>query len=300
MKSLIIKNILLNIVRSSILIFIFLSVSVNATEKKVKLEDLGEPAKIELKLYVFNCGEIEVRDLSVFNPAIPKGTVKTLSDACYLIVHPNGMLFWDGGLPDDLVTQIGGAEVSNGLFKLSKSRTLKSQFEEIGVDPLSVDYIALSHLHFDHTGSANYFTNAKWLIQKSEFDIAFTPEGINIGFVPESYNLLQNNVQELQGHYDVFGDKSVVIISTPGHTPGHQALYINLPKTGKIILSGDLYHFKENRINYGIPDFNTSKRETIHSFVLMDNLLDRLNATLWIQHDKPFFESLNLSPSFYQ
>lgn len=300
MKYQIFNHYIFILIRSLLLCTVFTAYSVNATEKQFKLKELGEPAEINLKLYVFDCGNIEVRDLSVFNPSIAKATVKIFSDACYLIVHPKGTLLWDAGLPDTLVTQTAGVEVSDGLFKISRTRTLKSQFEKIGIDPLSVDYIALSHLHFDHTGTANYFLNAKWLIQKSEYDLAFTPAGIKIGFSPESYNLLRDSALPLQGHYDVFDDKSVVIISTPGHTPGHQALYIDLPKTGKIILSGDLYHFQENRIKYGIPDFNTSKRETVHSFVLLDNLLDRLNATLWIQHDKPFFDSLKMSPAFYQ
>ncbi len=278
----------------------FLSIGICNADDVFKLDELGEPAQVELKLYVFDCGEIEVRDLSVFNPAISKGTVKVFSDACYLIVHPKGTLFWDSGLPDTLVTQAGGIEIANGLFKISVTRTLKSQFEEIGIDPLSVDYIALSHLHSDHTGNAQYFLNAKWLIQKNELAIAFSPEGEALGFSPSDYELLQDNEMPIEGHYDVFNDKSVVIVSTPGHTPGHQSLYIDLPQTGKIILSGDLYHFQDNRINYGIPVFNATKRETVHSFVLIDNLLDKLNAKLWIQHDKPFFDSLNLSPAYYQ
>lgn len=297
------KNQKFNIlIRSLIILFTLLSTSVlvSASEVSLKLEELGEFSEIDIKLYVLDCGEIEVRDLSVFNPAIAQGTVKVLSDACYLIVHPKGTMLWDAGLPDALIEQAGGVETPDGLFKVSVTRTLKSQFEEIGVDPLSVDYIALSHLHSDHTGNANYFLNAEWLIQQSEYDIAFTADGAAIGFVSDDYALLQNNVKPITGHYDVFDDKSVVIVSTPGHTPGHQVLYLDLPQTGKVILSGDLYHFLENRINYGIPAFNVSKRDTIHSFVLVDNLLDEINAILWIQHDKPFFDSLNLSPSFYQ
>ena len=89
----------------------------------------------------------------------------------------------------------------------------------------------------------------------------------------------------------------MVILSTPGHTPGHQSLFIDMPQTGPVILAGDLYHFQENRENYVIPPFN-SKKETIHSFVKIDNLLERTGAELWMQHDMQQFDQLTQAPLF--
>ncbi|VAW62951.1 hypothetical protein MNBD_GAMMA11-3208 [hydrothermal vent metagenome] len=255
---------------------------------------------VDLKLYVFDCGQMLVRDITILNPALTPGEEIIFSDTCYLISHPNGTLIWDTGLSDSLLGVAGGVDAGNGLFNLSVSKTLKSQLEEIDIDPLSIDYIAFSHLHFDHTANTSYFLNATWLIQEVEYDLAFSPQAEQFFFNPEDYSILQNNdTVKLNGHYDVFGDTSVVIVSTPGHTPGHQVLYLNLAETGPVILSGDLYHFQQNREEYGFPVFNT-KKETVHSFALVDDLLDELNAKLWIQHDKPFFDSLNLSPAFYQ
>jgi len=273
----------------------------NERNESINIMELKPEGGTPLKLYVLDCGEISANELSIFNPIYPPGTQKTFSDACYLIKHPKGTLIWDAGLPDALSQYPNGFDAAGGAFTAYVHKTMLSQLQEINIDPASVNYIAMSHLHFDHTGNANYFTNATWLIQQPENDVAFTDQGVAYGFDPSSYSELADNPRIiLTGHFDVFGDKSVVVISTPGHTPGHQSLYLDLPQTGPIVLSGDLFHFQENRDAYAVPSFNSSIRETVHSFVLMDDFLDKVHATLWIQHDKPTFDSLMHAPNYYQ
>ncbi len=103
---------------------------------------------------------------------------------------------------------------------------------------------------------------------------------------------------KLKGDHDVFADGSVKIIATPGHTPGHQSLLIQLRHTGPVLLSGDLYHFKANREQYAIPGWN-DKKKTIHSFAKIDQLLEKTQAQLWIQHNKEQFDAQKKSPNFY-
>ncbi len=257
-------------------------------------------ADTPLKLYVFDCGRIDARDLSLLNPNIKKGTFKALANPCYLIEHPKGLLLWDTGLNDQLLGQENGIEVLNGAFKMSVVKTLASQLAEINVKPENINYVAFSHLHNDHTGNAKLFSASTWLMQASEHVIAHAEHAENYGYSPQDYHIEGGgNITKLTGDHDVFGDGSVVIISTPGHSPGHQSLFVDLPKTGAIILSGDLYHFKENRENYGMPGWN-NKKETIHSFTLIDDILDNTKAKLWIHHDKDEFEQLKKSPYFYQ
>jgi len=268
--------------------------------ESINIMELKPSGETPLKVYVLDCGQIVAHDASIFNLALA-GTELTLSDSCYLIKHPKGTLIWDTGLPDAINASANGIDAGGGAFTAYVNKTLLSQLEEIDIDPASVKYIAMSHLHFDHTGNANYFTNATWLVQQPEYDIAFTDQGVAYGFNPSSYSELADNpVKVLHGHYDVFGDKSVVVISTPGHTPGHQALYLDLAEAGPVVLSGDLYHFQLNRDKYVVPSFNSDIRQTIHSFVLADDFIDKIHAKLWIQHDKPTFDSLLHSPNYYQ
>ena len=255
---------------------------------------------VPLKLYVFDCGNVKARDISLFNPQIGKGVQKDLADTCYLIRHPKGTLAWDAGVSDQLIKNKSGLEIMGGAFNFSVSKTLRSQLAEINVDPAKVDFLAFSHLHSDHTGNSSLFKNSTLLMQEAEYNVAFSESAKNFGYHPQDYaNSKGNTVIKLSGNHDVFGDGAVIIISTPGHSPGHQSLFVDLPKTGPVILSGDLYHFKENRDNYGIPVWN-SKKETIHSFALIDKVLESTKASLWIQHDKEQFDTLRHAPQFYQ
>jgi len=109
----------------------------------------------------------------------------------------------------------------------------------------------------------------------------------------------EHPVTLLEGDRDVFGDGSLVIISTPGHTPGHQSLLVKLPKTGEVVLSGDAVHFKSNWENRRVPANNTSKDQTLASMQKIADTLEKDKAQLWINHDKAQRDSLKMSPAFY-
>ncbi len=261
---------------------------------------INPTGSVALKLYVLDCGKIIARDVSVlFSPGVDKGLEVEMADSCYLIQHPSkGAFFWDAGLSDALKAMPDGME--NYGLNFSVSNTLKAQLKSIGINPSEITYLAFSHLHPDHTGNASYFTQPTWLVQKVDYDIAFTDTAVKYGYNPKDYSHLKTApVIKLNGDYDVFGDGSVVIVFTPGHSMGHQALFVDLPETGPIILSGDLYHFKKNRDNYVIPAHNV-KKATIQSFAKIDNILQKTHAELWIQHDKQQFDSLKLAPLFYK
>ncbi len=280
---------------------LFASAPVTAAPPQIKVTgEINATGAVPLKLYIFDCGNVKARDASLFNPQIGKGVQKELANPCYLIKHPKGTLFWDAGLADQLIKSKNGVDVMDGAFNMSVSKTLRSQLAEISIDPSKIDFLAFSHLHNDHTGNADLFRSSTWLMQEAEYNMAFSESAKNYGYHPQDYvNSKSNTVIKLRGNHDVFGDGAVIIISTPGHSPGHQSLFVDLPKTGPVILSGDLYHFKENRDNYGIPVWN-SKKETIYSFALIDELLEKTKASLWIQHDKEQFATQKLAPQFYE
>lgn len=250
-----------------------------------------------IKLYVLYAGDIICRDISQLNEGHSvKGEI-ALANPIFLIQHPKGWLMWDAGLSDDLVNQKEGVEA--WIFHLSMKKTVIAQFEEIGIHPRDVDYFALSHIHNDHTGNANYFKSAKLVIQEKEYDIAFNPDKKPFNY--DDYKELKNSeVIKLNGDYDLFGDGKVQFIATPGHTAGHQSLLLNLENSGAIIISGDIAYYEENYQNRGIPTFNSNKEDSLSSIEKINQLVERENAQLWIQHDKEHFDRLKLSPQFYQ
>jgi N-acyl homoserine lactone hydrolase len=160
-----------------------------------------------------------------------------------------------------------------------------------GVKPADIKYLAVSHTHPDHIGNVELFPQAMLLVQKAEYE---WPNPLGVGrFKPE------HPVTKLEGDHDVFGDGSVILIVTPGHTPGHQSLLVKLPNTGALVLSGDAVHFKSNWENRGVPSGNTDKDKTLASMQRISDLLAKEKAQLWINHDKAQRDSLKMAPAYY-
>jgi glyoxylase-like metal-dependent hydrolase (beta-lactamase superfamily II) len=128
-------------------------------------------------------------------------------------------------------------------------------------------------------------------VQKAEYDWP-NPDGTP-RFNPN------HPVTKIEGDHDVFGDGSVVLISTPGHTPGHQSLLVKLPKTGAVVLSGDAVHFKDNWDHRRVPSMNTSKEQTVASMDRIADILAKEHAQLWINHDNRQSSAQKKSPEFY-
>jgi N-acyl homoserine lactone hydrolase len=154
-----------------------------------------------------------------------------------------------------------------------------------------IKFVAVSHTHADHIGNVELFPQSTLLVQKAEYDWAGpnnTPR-----FAPE------HPVTKLEGDHDVFGDGNVRIISTPGHTPGHQSLLVKLPKTGALVLSGDAVHFKGNWDNRGVPSINFDKDKTSASMERIAEVLANEKAQLWINHDRAQRDTLKIAPDYY-
>ena len=257
--------------------------------------------KDEMKLYVLDCGTIRVKDISLFSPGVDVGKSKTLANSCYLIKHTQGVFLWDTGLNDELVKTSAGISVAEGMFHLQVKHTLQSQLANIGLSPKDIDYVALSHFHFDHTGNMNLFSNAKFLVQQQELDVAFSDEAKAMHFEPNHYRLIKKEqFVGLSGDFDVFKDGKLVVLSSPGHTPGHQSLLVNLAEKGPILLSGDLYHFDKNRKHSRVPALNVDKPRTLQSMETIESLLEDIDGELWIQHDPVTFSRLKHSPKYYK
>ena len=189
-----------------------------------------KPAPIvrSVRLYVFDCGHLKSGNP---DPLLQRGITTTdMSVAAFLIVHPRGTLLWDSGvIPDELI-QPGGTTEARATVRT----TIKGQLAEIGYKPSDITYLALSHNHYDHSANANEFAGSTWLVQRPERAAMFpdTPPATPNNAAARFSGLKTSKTMILDGDYDVFGDGTVIIISTPGHTPGHQSLFVKLKKTG--------------------------------------------------------------------
>src|SRR6267143_7276200 len=176
-------------------------------------------------------------------------------------------------------------------------RLARGQLADIGITPADITYLAISHSHFDHVGNANDYAGSTWLAQKAERDFMF---GTNAdrAYVPLYAALAHARTVVFDGDHDVVGDGTVILKFTPGHTPGHQALYVKLARTGGVVISGDLYHYAEERTLHRMPNEEKSTA-TPSSRELIERFLKEKNAQLWIGHSTAFFKNAIKSPGWY-
>lgn len=254
------------------------------------------------KLYVFDCGRIRLVSVEAFNLKETDTDVRELSAPCYVVDHPKGQLLWDAGLPSEFA-QAGGPVTRDGVTNLL-NETLVSQMTRMGLgfDMGSLEYVAFSHIHWDHVGASSDVTSGTWLVQQGDYDAAHAEDNLGVPAVqPELLvSIKKRPTQVLNGDHDVFGDGTVQLIAAEGHTPGHQVLLVDLVETGPVMLSGDLYHFQFSRRNRVVPLFNVDAERTLQSMDKIEALVAVTGADFWLQHDASLFDSQRKAPEFYQ
>ena len=245
------------------------------------------------RLYVLDSGQGVAGDISRWSPGVNVGKSMPFVDTCYLIRHGSDLLLWDTGVADAVAAMPDGLKPADpAATHWRKPTTLAAELAKIGVKPSDVTLVAVSHTHPDHIGNVELFPKAKLLVQTAEYD---WPQPNNAPrFKPD------HPAQKLTGDTDVFGDGSVTILSTPGHTPGHQSLMVRMAKSGTVLLSGDAVHFQSNWVNRGVPAGNTSKDQSLASMKKIAETLEANKATLWINHDKAQRDSQKMAPEYYE
>ena len=256
------------------------------------------PATDSLRLYALDCGRIQFDDLGNFaDTGEYDGHPGELVGSCFLIRHPKGDLLWDTGLGDRHANKPGGEQPRPGM-RFFVDKPLLAQLKDIGVTPADVDYLAFSHFHYDHTGNANAFAASTWLLSRREVDALEgtpPPTAVNIDNLS---GRKQAKVELIDLDRDVFGDGSVKILRANGHTAGHQVLMLKLQKAGVVILSGDLYHTRENFEQGRMPGFNHSRGETLGAMDRIQRILKNTNGRLIIQHEPKDISALPKIPAY--
>jgi N-acyl homoserine lactone hydrolase len=246
----------------------------------------------EVSLTRFDCGKTTtLNDVSRFSDVSAfKGLNIQLTFSCYLIKHGNDYLVWD----------TGNAPAAGGTAAPTAPKTsLVEQLALLHLTPQQITFIGISHYHGDHVGQVASFPQATLLIGKGDWEALNQPVP-NPGVNPANFAHWMSGggkVEPLLGDKDVFGDGSVIMLNTPGHTPGHHSLLVKLKEKGNVLITGDLAHFRENYDSNGVPTFNTSRAETLASLDRFKQLATNLNAMVIIQHDARDIEKLPAFPA---
>jgi glyoxylase-like metal-dependent hydrolase (beta-lactamase superfamily II) len=261
-------------------------------------------AGVAEKLFRLDCGHSLANDESVWTPGENVGRSVEFSSTCWLIRHGSEWLLWDTGVPETAHNDPQGWSTIPTLIVYHLDKTLTDQLAEIGLKPSDISRVAISHTHGDHIGNMGLFPDATVLMQQAEYSWINSDNGPN-----DNVNQLMalarkllgtpKNLQLINGDTDVFGDESVTLISTPGHTPGSQSLLVHLKNSGFIILSGDVAHTEENFEKDIVPSLNTDKAKSIASMDRIKKMIATYKAKFFINHDKEETDTLRLIPAFY-
>jgi N-acyl homoserine lactone hydrolase len=246
----------------------------------------------ELSLTRFDCGKTQtLNDVSRFSDvAAFKGLNIELTFSCYLVKHGNDYLVWDAGNP---------AASGDKPAPTAPKTSLVEQLAQLHMKPEQITFVGISHYHGDHVGQVASFPGATLLIGKADWDV-LNQTPANPAANPANFAHWISGggkVEPLVGDKDVFGDGSVIVLTTPGHTPGHHSLLVKLKDKGNVLITGDLAHFRENYDTNGVPTFNTNRADTLASLDRFKQLAKNLNATVIIQHDARDIDKLPAFPA---
>lgn len=253
------------------------------------------PAPAQLSLWRLDCGEFTINQYGAFfsdtfqYPPGPKEVV----GSCYLIRHGDRYMLWDTGLTDALI----GRGFSNAVQSIRVRVSLVDQLARIGVRPQQIEMIGISHWHFDHTGQARHFPQARLFMGRGDVELLRQTPSSDSDSTEALAHWLSGpgQLEAIQGDRDMFGDGRVVMLSMPGHTPGHYSLLVRLA-SGPVLLTGDLYHFTEQVENRGVPPFNHNRADTLASMDRYERIARNLGARSIIQHERADIAKLPAFP----
>lgn len=262
------------------------------------------------RLYILDCGQGHAADQSRWTVGVNVGKPIDISVNCYLIRHGRDWFLWDTGISDHVAEMpegwLPGNDPKTGIH-WTRAKTLLAQLAQLGLSPSDIHYVGISHTHPDHIGNIERFPDSLVYIQQAEYEGYFAAGNPGVAAPPGDTAprfSKDHKVKLVEEDLDVFGDGSILIVYTPGHTPGHQSCLVHLPQTGWVLLSGDAVHLRSNWDNRRLPYFGRlspeARLETAISMQRMADLMAFYHAQLWINHDIAQSRQLRHAPQFYR
>lgn len=258
-----------------------------------------------MRLYFFDTGALTC-DKSTVTLGSGAGTKIDIPVPFFLIQHPKGNLLYDTGLAKELLEDPDkhwGIVAKGYKVLMTKEQYCTAQLAQIGITPDDINYVVMSHLHMDHTGGLREFPKAKILVQRREMEWAYTADWYQkAAYIRADFDrrLKYEFIEGLeQNPYDVFGDGSVTVWLTPGHTPGHQTLLVKLPDSGSFMLTGDACYTSEILNKKVLPGVCWNAQEAVKSVKMIQHMRDN-GVTIVCGHDPEEWQQWKKAPAYYE
>lgn len=267
-----------------------------------------------MQLYLFSSGTLMLGKgfLQNFAPMEPKIEVPI---GFFVIKHPKGNVLFDTGNNDKVISDAGYWGKLSTIFepKMTQEHAMDAQLAKIGLTTNDIKYVVVSHMHLDHGGNVGRFPNSTIIIQEDELSFAMFPdEPYAAAYIPDDVSVLRSGVGvskpnafdllRIEGDFDLFGDGSVVIHRSRGHTKGTQMLMVRLPKTGTVILTSDAAYFRDNVEKNLIPNVVLAYDPVgiVKGYDWIRRMISTENASYFTSHDPDAWKALKKAPEFYE
>jgi N-acyl homoserine lactone hydrolase len=259
----------------------------------------------DIRLYMFSSGSLKTTVNAI---KMNQGNAPyEIPVPWFLITHPRGNVLIDGGCAAEVAIDPRGywGDICDVYWPVMREdEACVPSLRKLGIDPSSISFVLNSHLHLDHTGAIGRFPNATHVVQRSEYDYAFTPDWFSSGgYIRKDFDKPGLKWQFLEGlatdGYDLFGDGVLKIFFTPGHAPGHQSFLITLPDTGPILLTADAAYTSDHCDEKALPGFLVSAVDAVRSVRSMHALATKTGARVLMGHDPVAWKTFNHAPEFY-
>jgi glyoxylase-like metal-dependent hydrolase (beta-lactamase superfamily II) len=213
---------------------------------------------------------------------------------CFLVEHPQGRVLFDTG-PHPKWKNSEAQTTSGMAVVVGEDDDVVSRLASLNLRPDDIDHVVVSHLHFDHAGGLQFFPHATIYVQEAELRFAYWPAVYQRGLYDRDDFDHQLRWSELHGEYDVFGDSALRIIPTPGHTPGHQSLCVEL-RSGLTVFAADASYLESKMRQRRVPGIVWSPDAMVSSWGVLEDIERSRGARLVFTHDFDFRESKPLAP----
>ncbi|MCC8385709.1 MULTISPECIES: AttM family quorum-quenching N-acyl homoserine lactonase [Photorhabdus] len=260
----------------------------------------------DIRLYMLQTGTIKCK---VHNIKMNQGNGADyeIPIPFFLLTHPNGHTLIDGGNAVETATDPEGywGTITKTYWPVMREdEGCIAQVKKLDIDPADIRYVVQSHLHLDHTGAIGRFPNATHIVQRREYEYAYTPDWFAAGgYIRKDFDRSGLKWEFLDGErndmFDVYGDGTLKTVFTPGHSPGHQSLLVTLPNSGSLLLTIDAAYTLDHWEERALPGFLTSTIETVRSVQKLRHLAKRTNAIVVTGHDPDAWPTFRQAPEYY-
>jgi N-acyl homoserine lactone hydrolase len=244
------------------------------------------------KLWILDTGRV-LLDQSILTGGLGFGQKVEAPVWCALAQTSEGYVMIDTGLHPEAIADpdgVWGARAKVVVPTMKPENDVRELLKRIGAAPDEIRYVVTTHMHWDHTGANKFINKATYVVQKSEYAFAYYPETrIGASYMKNHFDF-DHTYKLIEGDFELA--PGILLLYTPGHTPGHQSALLRMADGREFLIAGDAVYTAEN-LEKNLPPGNCwSNRDSMLSLDKIRTIGKLRGAEIWPAHDLALLDRL--------